>query len=257
MKSILATAVALWVASSAAGAQRLAGHFSPNPALPGEPVTLTLTDATGGGFHWGCDLEMIRVGEQDGPVVTVASGCNGALFFTPPDGSRVVGWDQNDVDGNPAAPGRYWFRARSFAPGDFALSVDWFCLSIQDANAPALRLVDDTRVGEATELQLTAPNEPFAPFLVLASITSNHPLSLPGLDLCLTPDLLFAVTLAAAVSPVFEPGLGWLDGAGAAVVRAAIPDDPSLSFQGFHVQALLATAAGIVATNDLSLTILP
>ena len=57
---------------------------------------------------------------------------------------------------------------------------------------------------------------------------------------------------------VFTNGVGLLGGAGRSHGLAVnIPDDPSLAYQGFHVQALLATPSGPKLTNDLSLTIQP
>lgn len=253
MRKALLALSALALAAGSTRAQVVAGEFSPNPAAPGDLVVLTLTDATGSGYQTSCDFDMLRQGSQNGPVVPLFQGCTGAVSTIGPHGTREILWDQTDVDGNVQPPGRYWFRARTFTS---TTHFDWFCLSIQDPDDPALRVVVPPEVDGVAEFALSAPEEPFAFYVVLASVTSNEPLGVAGLDLCLSTDALLAVTLHES-NPVFRNGIGLLDDAGEAAVQAVLPDDPSLAHQGFHLQALVETPSGLVTTNDLSVTVRP
>jgi hypothetical protein len=252
----LALAPALLAALAlATGAQNISGEFSPNPVAPGVPVTLTITDATGAGLNLSssCTWFTIHQGTQAGPVVPLGIFCPAVIVPVPPNGSFSFTWDQTDDTGSLVAPGLYWFEARAFDAGFGTVFVDWFCISIQPATDPALTVVTPPQVGMSMTVDLDAPLAPNAPFLIAASRTSNTPFSFLGLQFCLSPDALFLSSLAGG----FGGAIGALDGSGHASVSFLLPANPAIAFQGFHLQALLASGGVFQNTNDLSLVVAP
>lgn len=243
-------------------AQAVSGSFSPNPALLGEPITFTGTDATGEGFVLStpCAWLRIRAGAPDGPVLPQGLVCPQIIVPIGPDGSYSITWDQTVYvapDRVLVPPGTYWFEIESHAPVTYQRRTDLFCIFIQDAGAPSLKQTGPVRVGGTTGLELSAPAQPFGLYALAASWTSNRPLHGLGVPLCLSPDSLLDLSLARP-SGLFARGAGFLDAAGnARGVEVRIPDVPALAHRGFHVQALLGTSTGLEVTNDLSLTIQP
>ena len=242
-------------------AQAVSGSFSPNPALPGEEVTFTGTDATGQGFVVPqCGWRKIHVGKPDGPTLPVRPCVTLGFPVIAPNGSYSVVWDQTldtDPGHTPVPPGTYWFEVETYDWDLLQGRTDFFCLFIQDASAPSLRQTGPVRVGSTTSLELSSPTDPFALYALAASWTSNRPLRGLGVPLCLSPDSLLDFSLARP-SGLFARGAGVLDAAGnARGVAVRVPNIPALAHRGFHVQALLRTSTGLEVTNDLSLTIQP
>ncbi len=230
-----------------ATAQEFSAEFSPNPAPPGAQVTFTVTDATGQGLILPspCFVTIHR-GTQDGPIVGLSVACPQVLVPVPPNGSYSFTWDQRDENGKLVPPGRYWFAAQQAI--DFG-EDDFFCLSIQGPEEPALTAKVAAEVGRTTALMINSPNDAGALYLAALSMSSNSPLSVFGLDTCLSPPIF--------ISPLVRP-IGFLGSSGQANLAVRIPKIPGLSFQGFHVQALIiGNGRAWRLTNGLSFSIRP
>lgn len=244
--SMLAGALGL---AAGVAAQDLSGELSPNPAAPGEPVAFTITDATGQGLTLSspCSFFTIHQGAQDGPDVGLSVACPAVLVGVEPHGSYGFTWDQRDRDGNLVPPGRYWFQAQAWEPGFGRLLTEWFCLSIQGPDEPALRAAGPARVGETTPMKLSSTADAGAPYLAALSLSSNDPVSAFGLETCLS--------LPVFVTFLVHP-FGFLDASGQSDLAVQVPDIPQIRSLGFHVQALVAGRVWRM-TNDLSFSIRP
>jgi len=242
------TAVAL---AAAAPAQAIAGSFQPNPAPPGVPITLTCTDTTGLGavLPSPCTWFTIHRGGQTGPIVPLGLFCPAVLVPVAPNGTFSFTWNQRDDLGALVPPDSYWFEVRTFDTGFTGVRTDWFCISIQPANAPALTAAGPARIGQVTPLQLSAPLEPGAPFIAALAFSSNVPLVVFGLQSCLDASL----SLDFLIAPI-----GALDALGqSAGLALSVPNTPFALWQGAHVQALLAGTAGLQLTNSVAFTVQP
>ena len=236
--------------SAGASAQAVAGAFSPNPAPPGVPVTFTGTDALGQGLNLPspCTWYRIHQGTQSGPVVPLGGGCPAVIVPVAPNGTFSFTWDQRNAAGQFVAPGTYWFETLAWDQGFQTLHTNWFCISIQPAGAPALTAAGPARVGQSTPLQITAPSEAGALWIVACSLDSNAPISVFGVDTCLSLPLF--------LEPFTTPR-GVLDATGNSTGLALVlPNVPQFLWQGLHVQSLILGAAPVM-TNDLSFTIQP
>ena len=252
----LALAAAIPLAGSAPEAQFLAGSLTPAPALPGEAVSMVITDTTGEGFVFGCFPEIFP-GSQTAAPIPPFIGCAAVLFAVAPHGSVGMIWDQTIGGGTAVPPGDYWLRFSSFSPDFQEARSDWFCLSIQLPDEPTLRLLEPARVGADAAMEVVLPGATFAPYRVLASLDSSQPLALPGLELFLTHDALFEQTLYPD-NGVFAGGSGFLDVNGRADdVALHVPDDPSLAYQGLVAQAVIELGGNLYPTNAVAITVAP
>ena len=252
----LALCAALARAGSAPEAQSLAGALTPAPALPGETVSMVVTDTTGEGFLFGCFPE-IHPGSQAAAPIPPFIGCAAVLFAVAPHGSVGMTWDQTIGGGAAVPPGDYWLRFQSFSLDFQEARSDWFCLSVQLPDAPTLRLLEPARVGADAAMEVVLPGATFAPYRVLASLDSAWPLELPGLELCLTHDALFEQTLYPD-NGVFVGGSGFLDVNGRTDdVALRVPDDPSLAYQGLVAQAVIELGGNLYPTNAVAITVAP
>ncbi len=228
-------------------AQHLSAEFSPNPAAPGAPVTFTITDASRSGLilSSSCGFFTIRHANLDGPPVGPSVACPQVLVPVGANGSFSFTWDQKDANGNPVGPGRYWFEARAFVPRLRRFVTEQFCLSIQGPDEPALIAGGVAQVGKTTGLTINSPKDDGALYLAVVSLSSNRPITVVGLDTCVSPPLF--------VTPLVN-ALGILDASGQANLAVRVPNLPELAFHGFHVQALLASRRFRI-TNGLSFSI--
>ena len=227
-------------------AQHLSAEFSPNPAVPGGSVTFTITDASRSGLilSSSCGFFTIRHANLDGPPVGPLVACPQVLVPVAANGSFSFTWDQKDANGKPVGPGRYWFEATAYIPRLARFVTEQFCLSIQGPDEPALT-GGVAQVGKTTGLTIFSPNDPGALYLAVVSLSSNRPITVVGLDTCVSPPLF--------VTPLVN-ALGILDASGQANLAVQVPNLPELAFQGFHVQALLASRRFRI-TNGLSFSI--
>lgn len=236
---------------SVVSAQTIAGSFSPNPVPPGVPLTLTCTDAAGAGLQLSspCTWYSIHQGSQAGPIVDLGIACPAVIVPVPPNGTFSFTWDQRDSTGAFVPPGNYWVETRAWDNGFVVLHTDWFCISIQPAGVPALTAAGPARLGMNTPLAIAAPGMPSAIWVAAASLTSNAPIVVPGLNICLdVPYFIGPFTLPVGV----------LDGAGnSSGLELIVPGVPSALWQGLHVQVLLLGGSGLAMTNDLSFTVQP
>jgi hypothetical protein len=235
--------------AAATAAQSVSATIAPNPALPGVPITITGNDTTGSGLQLPspCTWVAIHRGSQTGPVVNTGLGCPAVLVPIASYGSFQLTWDQTD-DGVPVPPGAYWLEVRTLDILATTFRTDWFCISIQQATDAALTAAGPVRVGMVTPLQISAPQEPGAIYLAAVAFSANDPISVFGLDTCLQPPIV--IDLLAAP-------LGALDGNGNSQgLQLQIPNTPIATFQGVHVQALLAGST-LLLTNSLTFTIQP
>ena len=86
-----------------------------------------------------------------------------------------------------------------------------------------------------------------APYAVWLAFSQDSPVAVPGLvDLCLS-------------APLFVAFDGGLDASGASgPIGLLIPNDPSIAFEGFHLQGLaLGVSFPVTTTNALSVVIAP
>lgn len=245
---VLAAATTLLAAL--APAQVHAGEFSPNPVQPGQTVTFTMTDSTGQGRNLPspCTWYTIHSGSQAGPVVGTGVGCPAVIVPLAPNGSRTFAWNQLDQNGRQVPPDQYWIEVRSWDQGFGSLAIDWFCLSIQAAADPALTAQAPTVIGTNVPLLVQAPQLPGAFWFCAASLSANNPVSVLGLDLCLSQPITAAPLLGA---------FGQLDAQGnSSGLALALPNLPWLRFQGLQLQALIVPASGPFAvTNGVAVTI--
>jgi hypothetical protein len=229
-------------------AQTVAGSFSPNPVAPGVPVTFTGTDASGHGVNLPspCGWYRIHQGSQTGPIVNLGIFCIQVIVPVAPNGTFSFTWNQRDSTSQFVPPGTYWFETRVWDSGFTTLSIDWFCISIQPAGAPALTASGPARLGLSTPLQVSAPSEPGALWIVAASLSSNNPI-FPGA--CLSDPIFF--------EPFTAP-IGVLDGSGlSSGLALLVPGSPVALYQGIHVQSLIFGASSLLLTNDVSFTVQP
>jgi hypothetical protein len=250
--NMLSRAVAsCWPLLSILPAQTIAGSFSPNPVAPGALVTFTGTDAGGQGIHLPspCTWLRIHAGSQTGPIVNLGLSCPSVLVPVAANGTFSFTWDQRDDTGQLVAPGKYWCEVLAYDNGFTTAYRDWFCLSIQPPGAPAITAAGPARIGLNTPLQITAPGQGGAIWVAAASLSSNVPIVVPGLDICLSNPLFFGP---------FTTPVGGLDASGnSSGLELVVPNAPFVLWQGLHVQALLFGANGLLVTNDLSFTIQP
>ena len=123
-----------------------------------------------------------------------------------------------------------------------AKSLDAFAV----AGAPALTASGPARLGLSTPLQVSAPSEPGALWIVAASLSSNNPI-FPGA--CLSDPIFF--------EPFTAP-IGVLDGSGlSSGLALLVPGSPVALYQGIHVQSLIFGASSLLLTNDVSFTVQP
>lgn len=234
-----------------ASAQAVSGSFSPNPAPIGVPVTFTGTEALGTGCNLPspCGWYRIHQGSQSGPLVPLGQFCIQVIVPVGPNGTFAFTWNQHDSSGQQVPPGPYWFEVRTWDQGFQQLSINWFCISIQPAGAPSLTATGPARVGLQTPLQVHAPSEPGAIWVVACSLDCNNPIAIPGLDVCLS--------LPIFLEPFTTP-LGVLDASGdSSGLELVVPNTPLALWQGLHVQSLVFGAAGLLVTNTLSFTVQP
>jgi hypothetical protein len=246
MRTFVTTCLFPMLLTAGLSAQTVAGSFSPNPVAPGVPVTFTGTDATGQGVNLPspCGWYRIHQGSQTGPIVNLGIFCIQVIVPVAPNGTFSFTWNQRDSTGQFVPPGLYWFETRVWDAGFQNLSIDWFCISIQAPGVPALTASGPARLGLPAPLQVTAPSEPGALYIAVASLTSNNPI--PGT--CLS-DPLF-------LSP-FASGIGVLDGSGSSSGLALlVPGSPVALYQGIHVQSLILGTTWAL-TNDVSFTVQP
>src|SRR5262245_62054794 len=247
---LLLSALAVAALAAAAPAQAIAGSFSPNPASPGVPITLTCTDTTGQGcvLSSPCGWFTIHRGGQAGPAVPLGLFCQQVLVPVGPNGTFAFTWNQRDSSGVFVPPDSYWFEVRTFDNG-FNVRTDWFCIAIQPANAPALTATGPARVGMVTPMQVSAPSEPGALFVAALAFTANVPIVVFGLQTCLDA----SVTLDFLVAPI-----GALDALGqSAGLALNVPNTPIALWQGAHVQSMIFGTAGPQLTNSIAFTVQP
>lgn len=240
--------LAAGLAAAAVSAQTVSVQFSPNPAPPGTPVTITGTDATGQGLTLPSPCGWVRIyqGSQTGPFVGPLVGCIQVLVPVAPNGSFSLQWDQQDQNGRNVPPGTYWVETRVF-DANFNVRTDWFCLSVQGAGVPALTAAGNAVVGQSTALQVNAPNAPAGFWFAAASLSSNNPISVLGLNTCLSTPI---------TGDVFTNPFGQLDAAGqSAGIALNIPNLAPLRYLGLQLQALVVGGPGLQLTNALSFTI--
>ncbi len=247
----LSIGVSMIVCLAAATAQQ-AVTFSPNPAVPGQPVDITIHDTASQPFlltdpcHW---VE-IHAGSQTGPIVPFEPTCISILITVAPNESFTFQWNQIDFStGQPVPVGRYWIRATTFNSAFAQGSVHWACIDVQGPNEPALTAGTPTlQVGVTTPFAIHAPSYPNAFYAIVFAPNSNLPVSVPGvLDLCLS-------------EPLVEVYADALDVTGTSNAYAlAIPDNPSLAFSAGVFQAVIIEPAtlSLTDTNALSLVVEP
>lgn len=244
-----------------AGAQVISAAFSPNPAPPGVPVTVTGTDAFGNGLALACPCcwYEIHAGSPSGPPISLGIFCPSVIVPVAPGGSFGFTWNQKDDSGAFVPPGQYWFELKAWDPGFTGISHDFFCLSIQGPTEPALRNTTPAQVGMPLGLEIDAPMQPGSFYLTVASFTSNNPLPNPAGGLtCIDFDILFQISLAPGAPGVFNNFKGFLDGSGkSSGMSLAIPSIASLANQPLKFQSFLLAGPSIVSTSGLSLTIAP
>jgi hypothetical protein len=236
--------------TAAVQAQVVAGSFSPNPAPIGVPVTFTGTEAAGQGVNLPspCGWYRIHQGSQTGPIVPLGTFCIQVIVPIAPNGTFSFTWNQQNSSNVQVPPGQYWFEVRTWDNAFTQLHINWFCISIQNPGTPAITAAGPARVGLQTALQINAPSEAGALWIVACSLDSNTPLALPGLEICLSAPIF--------LEPFTTP-FGVLDPAGnSSGLQLIVPNAPQVLYQGIHVQSLILGTVPVM-TNDLSFTIQP
>lgn len=256
--------------ASATLAQGLGISVAVNPAgqIPvGQTVNFTIsvpiTQPTAT-LASGCSIVSIR-SAPNGPIVWQPFICPFILINIAPGSSYPGSWDQKDSSNQQVAPGVYWAQIAysSSATGGNIVS-QWFCFEIvQNPPSPVLASSGPLQAGQLTGFSINAPAHPSHLFLVLASLTSNNPITIGNELTCLDNDIVLNEILAGGSPGTFLGFAGFLSNSGTTNTPAIqMPNLPALELLPFHVQAViidLATFPNVQTklTNGLNFSILP
>ncbi len=242
-------------------AQAISCEVSPNPAMPGQAVTLTVRDASGAGFEHptSCLAPTIIIGVPNGPVAPLfASICGTAPTVVAPLGSafRVLSAGQSTTLG----PGHFYFRVRwrPVGTGGFTYQDEWVPFDLGPLPADLQPQVP-AQVGQVMPLLLNAPTGVNELYFMAASLTCNQGISGgPTLFVSLDYDFVFQLSFPNPVVGLFDNFIGVLDSSGQASATVTLPNVPSLARLPLHLQAVVAPVVGSpFVSNVLNLCIPP
>lgn len=240
-------AVALLAAPLAA--QAISLEFTPNPAAPGMPVTITGTNASASTVVLSspCGWLSIHQGSQQGPVVGPNLICIQILRNVAPGGTFNVSWNLRDPNNVPVPPGEYWVETRVWDANFTAIMTNWFCITVLQPGVPLLTAGGLATRGQSTPLQINASVHANGYWFCALSLDSNNPVSVLGLNTCLSVPITGAV---------FTNAFGQLDGLGNSTgIALNVPNLAFIQHWGLQVQALLVSNAGLGLTNSQSFTV--
>jgi hypothetical protein len=240
--------LALVLLAAPVRAQVVSLEFTPDPAPPGVPVTITGTNASPASVTLPSPCTWLRIhqGSRAGPVVGPNVGCITLPITVRPGLSFSVPWDQRDPNNALLSPGDYWIETQVFVQPS-AFQTNWFCVTILAPGAPALTAAGPAQRGQSTALQITAPSAAGGFWFCALSLDSNNPVTLFGLPTCLS---------LPVTGDAFTNAFGALDGQGrSAGLALNVPNLAFLQYRGLQVQALLTGPGGLQLTNGLSFTV--
>ncbi len=242
-------------------AQAISCEVSPNPAMPGQAVTVTVRDATGLGFEFptNCLAPTITIGIPNGPVAPLfASICGTAPAVVASLGSatRTLTAGQTTTLG----PGHFYFRVRwrpVGTPGSTYQS-EWVPFDLGTLSAD-LQPQAPAQVGQVMPLLLNAPTAINELYLMAASLTCNQGISGgPMLFVSLDYDFVFELSFPIPLAGLFDNFIGGLDSSGQALAMVTFPNAPALAWLPLHLQAVFAAVVGApFSSTGLYLCILP
>lgn len=154
------------------------------------------------------------------PTVTDATSaivqqgiCAAVIVFLPPGETFTSWWDQRDQNGQPVLPGVYFVGGRPFAIG---------------ASTSGLSMLGAPHVGVARNVELTAPGQAGAPYVLAASFSATNGIPLGcALTFPLDADPLLGASISG--SPFFPGFVGVLDNDGRTTAPAIVlPKQPWL-----------------------------
>lgn len=249
----------LLATSHLAGQGAISATVTPNPAPPGTPVNILVTDASGQGltFHSSCVVREVRAGTPTGPTVFTPSCLITIITLFP---GQTIGdtWNQQDNAGVQVPDGTYWLKVRYTSAG--TMTDEWFSVEITgDPAFPSLTVTPGSGavIGQTLSLDLSAPGAAGNPYVAAVALTTNQGQSAGSLFVHLDPDFLFSLSITDPANPLFNNLQGLLDGTGSATgIGLNLPNAPALQRLPLHVQALVqAAATGFQLTNTVHLTI--
>ena len=253
--ALIATAVPV------SGQAGLSAEFDRDVYVPGQNVNMTLTAGVGLNFASGCVVQQVRSGSPTGPVVFAPFICPLIFITLNPCDTFTTGWNQLDSSGTQVADGDYWIGIGYFPNSGGALITDWFCARV-DSNPPAavLSANGSLTVGQTTTFGLSAPGDPFATYVVVASLRSNVGLLAGGVRYHVDQDFVFEASFPVPSPGIFSNFQGPLDATGQSpTIGITLPNTPILQCLPFKMQgAVISTSGGsvsVIPTNPLSLTI--
>ena len=243
------TLLAVALSFAPLAAQAISVEFTPNPALPGTPVTITGTNASSANIvlSTSCGWLTVHSGSQAGPAVGPNLICISIPVTKTPGASFNVQWNLRDLNNVPVPSGNYWIETRNWDATFTTMQTNWFCLTVLQPGVPILAATGLAQRGQATPMNVNAATQPGGFWVCALSLDSNNPLSVLGLSSCLS---------APITGAVFTPAFGVLDAQGQSGPFAMnLPNLAFIQYWGLQVQALTSGPAGLLLTNGLSFTV--
>jgi hypothetical protein len=223
------------------------------PGLPKlqQPVTFVATARIQLSYRSRCLWYNVHEGSQTGRVVASSQGtvCSLQPYNVPSGQKLTFTWDQRDRQSAYVLPGTYWIALDTgigTRPANLPQKM-WFCFNIDGGTTPTLTATSDPKLGNVTT-GITLTGKPSAFFVQVASFNSNSPITVPGLTVCLSADLLFNATLSAG-GGILLGSLGRIPASGTQGLAMALPPLPQLEGVNFVSQALLDDGQAIAISN--------
>jgi hypothetical protein len=248
-----------WFAGRPCPAQSVCATINPTLVFAGNPITITVRDATGQGFSHlaNCVATTIHSAQPNGPVVNLPSATCGAAL-TPVPAFGTASKTQNLPSS--LAPGLYYWKVE-YAPGaSTTLVAEWFAFTVDSGIDPFLFPQTTAQVGQSFVMDLTHVFGAFRPYVVAASLTTNSGMNFGGLFVSLDPDPVFMLSFPSPDPVLFTNFQGVLGISGTAFgVSINIPPVPALANLPLHVQGAVGRGPGLapLLTNVLNVCIAP
>ncbi len=244
MRSLLLVLVCVVVAN---GQGQIAGTTTPDPAVGGGTVTLTLS-AVSGTIHLPSSqgFTSVRSGSPTGPIVPCGCFSLPVIVTVNACQSYSTTWVAPTV----ILPETFWFEV-VYYDAAWSQFTEFFPVTVNTAG-PVLNEFSGALLGSWWQLALSAPGSAGMPYAAVASFTTNSGIAVPGIGfIALDNDVLFQLTLANAL-PGYSLNLqGVLDMQGASPpIALFIPQLPQLACMALHMQAAVLQPSGSIALSQ-------
>ena len=224
--------------------QQVAAKTTPDPAMGGGVVTLTI-QATSGTVHLPSSqgYTSVRQGSPTGPIVPGGSFWLPVIVTLAPCMTYAPTWIAPAV----LLPETFWFEVMYF-DANWIQHTEFFPVTVNVVAGPVLNEFFPAQRGAWWQLALGAPSLPGSPYVAAISFTTNTGIAAPGIGfIALDNDLLFQLSLANALPTASTNMQGILGMGGAsAPITIFIPQVPQLACMPLHMQAAVMGASGTV-----------